>query len=522
MSYMGKVRPTIALTSSDIADNAVTSSKIIADAVTTVKILDSNVTTAKMGTDPTNASNLSSGDVPLAQLDNVDTSGIISNRDDIALLGFKVAANGSLAKYNLVDQTVDDFQDTSGVDASASTNEVRDSSGKYYSGTVLGSYSTDSITATGAGTWTAPADTILAEVLIVAGGAGGAYYQGGGGGAGGVVHDEDYTVVPATEYDVTVGISGAAATTGGSGGYPHTGADGSNGGDSVWNVNAEGSGITMTAIGGGGGGSQDGTTTGMPPKNGGSGGGTGAYNTVAATSTQTSPTGAVGYGNSGGVQPAGIYQGMAGGGGAAAVGANGSSGNGGDGGAGRLFSNFTSYGASSGYFSGGGAGGTYNAGEGGTGGIGGGGTNGGAGTANTGGGGAGGRRSAAPGAGGSGVFLIRHRTEVYNNMTLVSTTTAAQAAPTKGDVVFTYTDSIGTATLGTDLTAEISADGGSTWTAMTLGSEGSTGTHKIATAHDVTISSTITAPWNMAYRIKSLNQSGTKATRIQAVSLGWS
>jgi len=546
MSYVGNKPPFITLP----ADDAVTTAMLKDDAVTSAKIDDLTIVNAdinasaaiansKMATDTTNATNLASGTVPTARLGSgsassstfltgaqtyaaVDTSGIISNRDDIALLGFKVASNGSLAKYNLVDQTVDDFQDTSGVDASASTNEVRDSSGKYYSGSVVGSYSTDAITATGAGTWTAPADTILAEVLIVAGGAGGAYFQAGGGGGGGVVHDEDYTVVPATEYDVTVGTAGAAATTGGSGAYPHTGADGGNGGDSVWNVNAEGSGITMTAIGGGGGGSQDGTGDGMPPKNGGSGGGCGAYNTVAATSTQTSPTGAVGYGNSGGVQPAGIYQGMAGGGGAAAVGNDGGTGDGADGGAGRLFSNFTSYGASSGYFAGGGAGGTYNVGEGGTGGIGGGGSNGGAGTANTGGGGAGGRRSAAPGAGGSGVILIRHRSEAYNNMTLVSTTTAAQAAPTKGDVVFTYTDSIGTATLGTDLTAEISADGGSTWTAMTLGSEGSTGTHKIATAHDVTISSTITSPWNMAYRIKTLNQSGTKATRIQAVSLGWS
>ena len=61
----------------------------------------------------------------------VDTSGL---EDDIALLGFRVASNGSLAKYNLVDQTVDDFQDTSGVDASTSTNENRDASGKYYSG----------------------------------------------------------------------------------------------------------------------------------------------------------------------------------------------------------------------------------------------------------------------------------------------------------------------------------------------------------------------------------------------------
>ena len=108
------------------------------------------------------------------------------------------------------------------------------------------------------------------------------------------------------------------------------------------------------------------------------------------------------------------------------------------------------------------------------------------------------------------------------NMTLVSTTTAAQAAPTKGDIVLTYTNGAGTTTLDTDLTAEISADGGSTWTALALASEGSTGSHNIATSHDVTISSTITAPYNMAYRIKTLNQSASKTTRIQAVSLGWS
>ena len=111
---------------------------------------------------------------------------------------------------------------------------------------------------------------------------------------------------------------------------------------------------------------------------------------------------------------------------------------------------------------------------------------------------------------------------VGNNMTLVSTTTAAQAAPTKGDIVLTYTNGAGTTTLDTDLTVEISADGGSTWTALPLSSEGSTGSHNIATSHDVTISSTITAPYNMAYRIKTLNQSASKTTRIHAVSLGWS
>jgi hypothetical protein len=126
--------------------------------------------------------------------------------------------------------------------------------------------------------------------------------------------------------------------------------------------------------------------------------------------------------------------------------------------------------------------------------------------------------------GGTGIVILRRVTSTTSdaNLTLISTTTAAQAAPTKGDVVFTYTNGAGTTTLGTDVTAEISADGGSTWTAMTLGSEGSTGSHNIATSHDVTITSTITSPWNMAYRIKTLNQSASKTTRIQAVSLGWS
>ena len=105
-------------------------------------------------------------------------------------------------------------------------------------------------------------------------------------------------------------------------------------------------------------------------------------------------------------------------------------------------------------------------------------------------------------------------------MTLVSTTTTAQAAPTKGDIVFTYSNGAGSTTLGTDVTAEYSADGGSTWTAMTLGLEGTTGGHNIATAHDVALTST--SGTSMAYRIKTLNQSATKTTRIQAVSLGWS
>ena len=94
---------------------------VIADSsITSTDITDSTITNAKMALDPSNASNLSSGDVPAAQLDNVPTDGL---KGDIALLAFKTQANGNLARYNLVDQSVDAFEDASGVDASASTNE---------------------------------------------------------------------------------------------------------------------------------------------------------------------------------------------------------------------------------------------------------------------------------------------------------------------------------------------------------------------------------------------------------------
>ena len=57
----------------------------------------------------------------------VDTSGIDANKEDIALLAFKTQANGSLARYNLVDQSVDAFEDASGINAAASSDANRNS-----------------------------------------------------------------------------------------------------------------------------------------------------------------------------------------------------------------------------------------------------------------------------------------------------------------------------------------------------------------------------------------------------------
>jgi len=108
------------------------------------------------------------------------------------------------------------------------------------------------------------------------------------------------------------------------------------------------------------------------------------------------------------------------------------------------------------------------------------------------------------------------------NMTLQSNATTAEATATKGDIVMTYTNGAGTATLNTDLTAEFSADNGSNWTSMTLEAQGTTGSaspHFIVSAHNVTAG---TPGTEMKYRIKTFNQSALKETRIQAVSLGWS
>ena len=73
------------------------------------------IRTEDITADAVTAPKIASGAVPETDLTGLE--------DDIALLGFRVASNGSLAKYNLVDQTVDDFQDASGVDTSTSTNE---------------------------------------------------------------------------------------------------------------------------------------------------------------------------------------------------------------------------------------------------------------------------------------------------------------------------------------------------------------------------------------------------------------
>ena len=128
------------------------------------------------------------------------------------------------------------------------------------------------------------------------------------------------------------------------------------------------------------------------------------------------------------------------------------------------------------------------------------------------------------GNGGDGVVIIRRPAAItYSNMSLISNATTAEAAPTKGDLVFTYTNGAGTAVVGTNITAEYSADNGSTWTDFGIAAadtQGTTGGHTIVTKNNVSLTST--SGTNMRYRIKTLVQSASLDTRIHAVSLGWS
>ena len=366
--------------------------------------------------------------------------------------------------------------------------------------------------------WTSAAAETATEYLVVAGGGsggGGKNATGGGGGGAGGYRAGNLSVSASTDYMITVGKGGAGVALG---------TKGNSGTDSIFS--------SITSAGGGGAGGDNGASNASKASGiaGGSGGG-GAGSSSAASHT-------AGAGNTPSTSPAQGFPGGvnsnsrpgSGGGGASEAGttAGGNANNTGVGGDGSS----NSISGSAVVYAGGGGGGNYSnatgtpggSGGGGTGGIGGSGV-GLKGTSGLGGGGGGGAGLGPDGfgggAGGTGIVIIKSRAETYGSaMTLVSTATTAQAAPTKGDMVMTYSNSIGTAVINTDITAEFSADNGSTWTAMTLASQGTTGGHTILSAHDVTRTST--SGTSMRYRIKTLNQSSSKATRIHAVSLGWS
>ena len=455
-------------------------------------------------------------------------------RSNIAMLGFKTAVNGSLAKYSLVDQIIDEYTNNSGIDASASTNEAL-AGGAYYGQVVSstsptvshdadttgtdGDYTWYKWTGVGTGTYSQNAAQNM-EWLIVAGGGGGGYAQASneaasGGGAGGYRTGTAIPIASGTTYTMTVGGGGGAG-------------DYNNRGGSGGNSSISGSGLTtITADGGSGGVKFSGQSV---ISGGSSGGGSETVDSAAAlTITQLTSYGEThdvqGYrgGNSSASNNA------SGGGGASQNGFAGGSGTGGAGGDGRQ-NDIT--GTNTWYAGGGGAGGSSAGGAGGDGGGADGVTSrfGNAGTNGLGGGGGGGwaaGSSGGGGAGGSGVVIIRRPTTISTttdggDLTLQSTATTATSAPTKADLVVLIENASGTATINTDIKGYISRDGSAFSSAVTFVDEGSWGTNKrVLAAHDVDISG-IASGTSMKYKLTTHNQAnGSKVTKVHATSLGW-
>ncbi len=558
-----------AVVAAAIADDAVGADQIAADAVVNASIAsNAAIENSKLATDPLNASNLNSGTVPTARLGS-GTAGntnflrgdgtwqVVENYNDdvvmsnIALLGFKTAVNGSLSKYNLVDQIIDEYTDGSGIDASASTNETL-ASGAYSGISTVGSAATGGTisdiggdklhTFTSNGTFTPPSAGTISKALIVGGGGGGATY-GGGGGGGAVIYVQNKPLT-AQGYSIVVGAGGQGREINDTDASDHEG--------------DTSSAFGYSATGGGCGGAYNNKTA----TGGANAGGHGAYFTSNAVSG-TAPSDIDAYDT--------VYGGYSGGlfgpastnfpsGGGAGAGANGStpadaSSNGGNGGNGVQID----IDGNNHYWGGGGGGAVYNpnSGNGGNGGLGGGGggadngtgggsarnsgadgggsvsgSAGGAGGANTGGGGGGSVYESNNGAtngaaGGSGIVMIRYTLATtftsnnYANMTLQSNATTAQSAPTKADLVILVEDAAGTATVNTDVKGYISRNGSAFSSAVTFVDEGTWGTNKrIFAAHDVDISG-ITSGTSMKYKIETLNQAVGKQTKIHAASLGW-
>ena len=84
----------------------------------------------------------------------------------------------------------------------------------------------------------------------------------------------------------------------------------------------------------------------------------------------------------------------------------------------------------------------------------------------------------------------------------------------------TYTNGAGTATINTDIKAWISRDNGTTYTQGTLVNEGTFSGDTVLSSRRIDISGQ-PAGTAMRYKITTHNQSGSKITRVQNVSMAW-
>ena len=107
-----------------------------------------------------------------------------------------------------------------------------------------------------------------------------------------------------------------------------------------------------------------------------------------------------------------------------------------------------------------------------------------------------------------------------SNMTLLSNAYTAQAAPTTARIIMDEYTSTGSATVNTDIKAYASRDSGTNYTQITLADQGTIETNHRLLSGSVDISG---QPYGTAikYKIETLNQSGSKITRLYGTSMAW-
>ena len=131
---MGKARNI-----ADLLDSSgnIANTKLAADSIDSAQIADGAVDNVHLATGIT--SSKLTGALPA--IDGSALTGVATDtstiENNIAMLGFYRATDHSKTKYSLVDQVIDDFNDATGIDAGASTNELLDTGS--YSGSVLAS-----------------------------------------------------------------------------------------------------------------------------------------------------------------------------------------------------------------------------------------------------------------------------------------------------------------------------------------------------------------------------------------------
>jgi hypothetical protein len=101
-----------------------------------------------------------------------------------------------------------------------------------------------------------------------------------------------------------------------------------------------------------------------------------------------------------------------------------------------------------------------------------------------------------------------------------STSNTATATPTKANLIITYQNATGTATVNTDVIGYVSRDGGTTYTPVTFVNAGTLGSNIVLAANDISLSSQPSGT-SMKWKVAFANQSGSKQTRLYGVSLSW-